>query len=201
MNRPAAIAVLAVAGLLAAIQVGCGGTSDSDRSGSAGAGGVTRGTGGVPDTEHDTPCRSSTECEVVGTYCHPAGEPMCGQPCVARRGCESDEECGADEICHEIPWDRCCGWWDDPRPTLCVSRCAPGDCGDDAECIDGTCEPILCSEGTECPLFTECLPGDPDADPYGCRRLDCETDASCSDGYCVNSHCYDALGTCRIPST
>jgi hypothetical protein len=203
MTRPAPTTMIAVAALLAAIGVGCDSTSESDRSGSAGARGLTGGTGGVGDAESDdTPCRSSTDCEVVGTFCHPAGEPMCGQPCLSRRDCESDEDCGADAVCQEIAWDYCCGGWlEEPLPTLCVPRCAPGDCGDAAECIGGSCEPISCSEGTECPPFTQCLPGDPDADPYGCRRLDCVTDADCSDGYCVNSHCYDALGTCAVPTT
>ena len=185
---------------------GCGDNSDSDGAGAAGKGGTTLtgsgGSGGVANTEiNDTPCRSSTECAGSAMYCRPPGEPMCGPPCLSRRDCESDDECGADEVCHEIVWVPCCGWWSEPLPTRCLPQCTAGDCGDDSQCVGGRCEPILCSEGSECPPYTPCHPGDPDADANGCRRLDCETDADCEDGYCVNSSCYEALGTCTVPAT
>ena len=211
MNRDALTASLPAAVLLAAIGVGCRANSDTDSSGSAGMGAsalsATGGgsgdsnTGGCAGDTCSNTCRSSAECLVAGTYCHPTGEPMCGPPCLSRRDCETDEDCGVEQVCGESQWEPCCGWWSEPFPTRCLPRCAPGDCGDDSQCIGGRCEAVLCSEEVECPPHTECLPGAPDADAHGCRRLDCERDADCTDGYCVNSSCYQALGACTVAAT
>jgi hypothetical protein len=108
-------------------------------------------------------------------------------------------------------------------PPACTQ--SPDSCGNAEHCqSNGSCTPILCTEGFACPNESHCSIGSSRADGHGCELIpcnqgwtcaentrctapddpnhhgctvmSCKLDTDCDCGFCVNGSCAANLGTC-----
>ncbi len=150
-------------------------------------------------------CSSNEDCTASdpAATCYPPGVlPSCGSG--------PEAQCNAELACSD-PADAChlgrgqCGG------DVCGARCdfvdlspgMPGYCSSSEICdiqVTGTCQPIACDSGYDCPAFMTCNTGSKAADAHGCVRQSCFSSSSCEGGECVLGRCYEQLGTCYLPA-
>ena len=218
---------------------GRGGAASANGSGTASAGGqVVRVCQGVTMSLPDPRgCRADSECPLPGpvkccttTDCWPASVscPLPPTNCPAFQ-CMTSDDCNAGGTCVSTVGGcprceaRACHY----PPPPCTQ--VPDSCGADARCqADGTCKPLLCTEGHTCVApYYRCNPTGGRADAsgcelvpcdagwtceentrctnpgdkvsHGCTTLACKSDVDCDCGYCVNGGCSASIGHCSSP--
>ena len=190
---------------------------------------------------------ASNSCHSVAD-CGPIGPVKCctGSPCWPASACPLAPilcasitgrfQCMVDSDCATKAGGKCvstisgcpqceyrnCQYPPDPPPACTQS---PDSCAPSGRCqSNGTCAPVLCTEGTTCSVGSRCnvgsaranasgcelipcnagwactentrctAPNDPAS--HGCLGVSCNVDADCDCGYCVNGGCAANLGFC-----
>jgi hypothetical protein len=87
-------------------------------------------------------CASDEACQAVedGTICEPLGCACSPAETACVLGCQSDDECGAAEVCSGY---RC-------KPKACQ---VTDECPSNFECVDQACTRKACEDGAECNGF------------------------------------------------
>ncbi|HEY3493508.1 MAG TPA: hypothetical protein VGK73_02435 [Polyangiaceae bacterium] len=182
-------------------------------AGAAGTGGLMTGDRACSGYQERPGCRTAADCppSAYRTYCtlDPPG-PRCRPPmntcpvaCAEGMVCMPYDACGNSQCVAQCTDETCNG------ENHCVDNaCVPRPCDEDAAppCPEGFecdaaytsasnhCRPIACSDGFECPSWTDCGTA---AIDHGCGSRACGSDADCGEcGYCVEGACAPILGVC-----
>lgn len=188
-------------------------------------------------------CHSVNDCGPTGPVkccttspCWPASAcPISPATCSGGYGkatfnCTTDKDCNAGGTCVSTVSgcpqceSRSCNY-SPPAPPPCTP--SPDSCSPSARCqTDGSCVPILCTDGYTCNVDARCKVGSVRADSHGCELLPCDDgwtcdentqcttpgdrgshgcttmackqDSECDCGYCVNGFCSSNLGSCSF---
>lgn len=197
---------LMVAGLAAALVIGCGGSKDGGLkgtggtagaagaagSGGSGASGGNGGTGasssgGNGGSAGSGPCEDNGDCP--SGVCD-AGKGVCveclfttdcesGSRCIEQR-CVADTSCNNSLDCVDSPTGPIC----DPATSRCEQCVDPTDCDGTADCVDHRCVPFTaCKNSLDCESGQVC-------DPALERCVECASSTDCESGQsCVANHC------------
>ncbi len=205
--------------------------------GTSGGGGQTSGTPACEGTSGSVPtlsCRDVSDCGGAPVKCCTSGNcwpdacPIPPTNCPTTFDCTTNADCAPNGTC--VSTIEGCPRCEHRECVYPLPACTqtPDNCGPIARCqADGTCKPLLCDDGYECPTGTRCkfdsaradahgcekIPcndgwscdentrctAPTDAAPHGCTALSCSTDADCDCGFCVNSLCQSNLGVCSYP--
>lgn len=211
------------------------GTGGSPAS-SGGSSGVMRACTGASTSPSPQACHSVSDCKLLSpvkccTSSDCWGAAACPLPPTActsiadRFQCTVDADCSGGgtcvsnvQGCPQCEYRHC--EYPPPACTQNPDSCAPG-----GSCqSDGSCAPLLCTEGFSCPSGSRCSIGSGRADTHGCELTPCDegwscpentrctaptdsgshgctfvsctSDQECDCGYCVNGSCAANLGWC-----
>ncbi len=178
---------------LASAALGCGGRDEHAGAGSQAPTAIPVCPEAKPLEPGQLPCLIAARSCGAGLCEDPRGPILIGCPGVTFAECESDGDCGPDELC--VSDATPCA-----PPMKCVARCTDASCRSDEQCgSDGKCVPTPCEAGYVCPADWLCAPLRPQVLGQGYQRTDSHgcSPASCiDDGFAcaANKHCSPSTG-------